>query len=119
MAFAKPVEQQSLDPQLLYNLYNTNPFKLYVAAGADISYSTYKNSLYNIVQAGHITDLAPTNQSLADFTIAPSASIGMVLNNKLDLFFNYIVPNGYDVTLVSSGKEGFYKVGVNLLFGQK
>ena len=109
----------SLDPQLLYNLYNTNPFKLYVAAGADISYSTYKNSLYNIVQAGHITDLAPTNQSLADFTIAPSASIGMVLNNKLDLFFNYIVPNGYDVTLVSSGKEGFYKVGVNLLFGQK
>jgi len=109
----------SFTPQLLYNLYNTSPFKLYIAAGADISYSMYKNTQYDIAQAGHTTDLGATYKGFVDVTIAPIASAGIVLNNKWDIFLNYIVPDGFDVTLVSAGKEGFYQVGVNFLFGHK
>jgi hypothetical protein len=103
----------SLDPQVLYNIYNSDSFKFYVEAG--VSFNLSKNSNNNLYSAGS-TDPEQNYIQLNPNWFSVPLSAGITLNNKIGIYVSYIIPS------VFSGNGFTYsstQFGLTYTFGQK
>jgi hypothetical protein len=111
----------SVNPQIIYHLYNKDDIKLYLAVGAALNFSINTNKLYSVTYS------YGSGNTTTPFTFPPMQSIffdattkaGLVLNNKFDIYL------GYNPAISVSNYTPFninltvYKIGINYLFGIK
>jgi hypothetical protein len=100
----------ALSPAIIYTIYNTNPFKIYLEGGLNLNFSSYsKNYLYDSSGA-----LGVLNASAGWISIPFTA--GVLLNNKLGIFATYILPSK-----VSGESYKLYseQIGITYDFGHK
>ena len=101
----------SFNPQILYNIYNTDSFKFYLETGFSASFSkNSNNNLYNTVNGEATANYIQLNS--VRFTIPLTA--GITLNNKVGIFITYTIP-----TVISQNNVTYYntQVGVTYTFG--
>jgi len=80
----------SLDPQVLYNIYNSDRFKFYLEAGVSLNFSKYSNN--NLYSAGS-TEPEQNYIQLTSGWFSVPLSAGITLNNKIGIYVTYIVPS--------------------------
>ncbi|MES2277798.1 MAG: hypothetical protein V4592_17360 [Bacteroidota bacterium] len=117
----KEMQQLTLtvSPQVIYNVYNTQPVKIFVGSGFLLHLSSNSNVTYNVINP-HFT--VPVNQkkpASAWFTIPVKA--GISLNNKVEIYGNYNFAAGFDEDSFAAynGKITSFQIGFNYLFGKK
>jgi hypothetical protein len=80
----------SITPQVIWNLYNSNPLKFFIGAGAAINVASYKD---NVLTTKTKFTEAPRVEidkiELNGFYLAPQVSAGIVLKKKIEVFGNY------------------------------
>jgi len=88
----------SFNPQLIFNIYNTEPFKYYIDAGASMNFSSYSD------QSG-----------LTPFLLSAPFQTGVVFNRKLELFVSYSFKSKYRGASYYDSNQSTC-AGVKLLF---
>ncbi len=118
----------ALLPQLLYNIYNGQQFKFFVAAGFNMQLCTYSDKQYDITT--HYANGNPANDETEPGLFPQTLSlifnatgkIGVVINNNVELYAGYTPStdmiednfnNAYRMDLTQ------YNFGVSYLFGHK
>lgn len=105
----------SLDPQILYNIYNTDPLKFYLDAGVSLNMSKYGTATYNSGKHG-ITS-SKSNHPM-DFWLSIPLTGGVILNDHIGVFVTYYIPANVtiaDDNLVFHSTQ----IGVNYIFGHR
>ena len=110
----------SIIPQLIYNIYNQDRFKIFIDAAASVNVSSYNN--YKLVENFNnvAESSSPGFPGLARFWYTFYAKTGVVLNKKWEIYVSYapsaIVTANYDTF---AGTVVSYQAGLNYLFGIK
>jgi len=109
----------SLTPQLIYNLYNTTPLKIFVGAGFGANFSSYSNNVstrYNSIrQELNVTE---DEVSLEGFHMSFPFRAGAVLNKKIEISAVYIPRSSLtNYAFFDIGIQRF-TFGINYLFGK-
>jgi hypothetical protein len=112
----------SINPQLIFNIYNGKDFKFYIDGGFAGNLCTYSSKQYthNIYLGGKLAtsyDIAFPAARSSYFGI--TAKAGIVLNNRFEIYAGYcpsssIISNEQYEISVSS-----YRAGINFLLGKK
>ena len=110
-----------LNPQLLYNVYNQNSFKLYLALGVAGNFSAYSNQQDYVTSSslGGTTTTRTVTDDLRAFYVGGTGKVGIVLNNKIDIYAGYALPSTIVAGSAYAVQSQSYHLGVNYLFGSK
>jgi len=103
----------SVAPQLLFNFFNKDDFKLYIDAGIAFNFSSYTNNKFVIDQS----DIA--GPDLAPFWINFPLQVGMVLNKKTEVCLTYIKKASFSRSSSFDANSQTVSLGVKFLFGKK
>ena len=106
----------TITPQLIFNAYNKDNFKIYIDAGVGFNFSAYSNNKVTTPQTNVTTnrpyDLEPYYASLP-------IQAGIVLNKKIDIAFTFVKYATYtsynDIALSNQSMC----LGVKYFFGDK
>lgn len=80
-----------LTPQVIWNVFNTKPFKVFLGAGAALNFSKYSNNVTTIKWRNTDNLLIQKERvELSGIYFAPQASAGLVLNQRIEFFSNYM-----------------------------
>jgi len=109
-----------INPQILYNFYNTSDLKVYAAFGALINYSANSNKNYtDLITLGTATNLTyPDFPDLNSVYFNVSAKVGVVIKNW-DVFVGYNPTAHINDNYGTSMKASQAEAGVKYLFGIK
>lgn len=106
-----------LSPQLTYNLYNKENFKLYLGIGVGVNYSFYGKDnrlIYNTTYGYTTTQKNPYN--LNSFAINPVLKAGTFISKTFEIYAQCIPPD-YITNYVGFGvRTSSLGVGVHYLF---
>jgi len=106
-----------LSPQLIYNFYNRQNFKLYFGIGIGIDYSVYGKDnrlIYNTTYGYTTTEKNPYN--LNSFAISTILKAGAFISKTFELYAQYTPPE-YITNYVGFGvRTSAVGVGVHYLF---
>ena len=112
-----------LQPQLLYNIYNTAALKFYVSAGGGVNFASYKNEQYYRVNPnGTITSTSllsvgqPFEPRGAYFNLV--TGLGVVLNNKIDIYAGYLPSITFDNEVNYGTQYSSIHAGLHYVFGK-
>ena len=103
----------SVAPQVLFNFYNKDDFKLYIDAGMAFNFSSYTNNKFVIDQS----DIA--GPYLAPFWINFPLQAGMVLNKKTEVCLTYINKASFSRSSSFDANNQTVSLGVKFLFSKK
>lgn len=80
----------SLTPQLIWNIYNSNPLKAFIGAGAAINVSSYQDNVI-VTKSKYTAEprIEKDKTELNAFYLAPQLSAGIVLRKRIELSGNY------------------------------
>jgi hypothetical protein len=80
-----------LTPQVIWNVFNTKPIKVFVEVGAALNFSKYNNNVTTI-KWRNTTELLIQKEKveLSSFYYAPQAGGGIVINKRIEFFGNYM-----------------------------
>lgn len=102
-----------LNPQVIYNIYNTNAFKFFIDAG--ISYAFVKTT-GNYIYNSHLQTTIPNYLSLSSGLISFPIKLGITVAKKVDIYVSYSTPaaitNSRDYTINANS----IKAGINYEF---
>ena len=99
----------SFNPQLLFNIYNSESTKIYLGGGGQVFFLGGAKTGY---VADNYDELDPPAYYAMDFTFTTRADI--VLNNKLDIYAGYIPPSHQQHNTISA-----FRFGLTYLLGAK
>jgi len=102
-----------VNPQVIYNIYNTNDFKLFIDAG--ISYTFVKttgNSIYN----SHLQTTTNNYLSLSSGLINFPIKLGVTLSKKVDIYVSYSTPAAITNSKNYTINANSIKAGINCEF---
>jgi hypothetical protein len=102
-----------INPQVIYNIYNTHAFKFYADAG--ISYAFIKtkgNTIYN----SYLTTTYPNYLALSSGLISIPVKLGMVLVKKVDIYVSYSTPTPITNSRAFAINATSIKAGINYEF---
>jgi len=114
----------ALNPQILYNLYNSKKTKVYLGAGLNATFATYADN-------GSRTDYYIKNSNTLllsrdepfsnpqEVFFSATTKLGFVLNNKIDLYAGYNLPTSITNYAQYSINLSSFQFGINYLFGKK
>jgi|GEM_PF-316895 len=111
----------SFVPQIGYNIYNTNSFKFYLAAGLQLNFSSFSNTHY---YGKNTLNGKPDGEQdkrilYRKMTTSVTAKTGVTLANKFDIYLGYGAP----VMITDYPEYGidmsFYRLGINYVLGKK
>lgn len=111
----------ALNPQIVYNIYNTDNLKFFVAAGFQLNLSSFSNMHYYGTSTWNGQPAGKQDKQVLykKFTTNITAKTGVMLANKFDIYFGYGLP----VEVTNHGNYGidlsYYRFGVNYLLGKK
>lgn len=109
----------TLTPQLIYNVYNRDKFKVFIGAGAGINKGKYSNVVfkrYNPVTRETYT--AKDDLDLQSFYITVPFTAGVTLNKKIELSFRYYLPASITNYIAYNVFMQRSRIGINYLFGK-
>jgi len=104
----------SIAPQILFNFFNKDDFKIYVDAGAAFNFSLYTNNKFAVEET---SDTNP--YTLAPFWLSFPLQTGMVLNKKIEVCLTYITKASYSRYSSFDANNQTVSLGVKFLFGKK
>jgi hypothetical protein len=115
----------SFSPQIVYNLYNSDKFKLFFDAAVSINVSSYNR--YNFVETFSNNITTTSNEFPAFNRVWDSFPFkaGFILNKKIEIYAGYSFPiilTNHDVFAgngIFNGNVTVYQAGINYLFGVK
>ena len=111
-----------LTPQIIYNIYNTEPFKFYVAGGLNLNLATYsKDVTTNVTLLNTGVERISVEEDAVkfeNFYVSPRLSTGVVLNNKWELAASYVFKSGITNYSFYNIEVQRISLGVNFLFGK-
>lgn len=108
------------NPQFVYNFFNKDDFKAYIAAGAAFSVCSYSNAEHVITNSSGQKTYEPVMpRSLNSIYYYGTAKAGITLRNKFEIYAGYSTPTSVTNAFAYSVKISQYKLGVNYLFGKK
>ena len=105
-------------PQVIWNAFNSEPFKVFVGAGLSINSVGYKDNVVT-TQPKNIPEprLEINKYDMEKFYLAPQASAGVVIKKQVEVFgsymFNSLITtyNGLNIEVTR------YNIGLKYLFG--
>jgi len=106
----------ALTPQLIYNIYSTDNFKIYINGGFSLNYASY-NKYYYVINFNNIsTQKEAGYPPFLKYYSVLHAKMGFVINNKIEMY----VSRGFSAPITSSAAYSadilFYQAGINYLF---
>jgi hypothetical protein len=106
-------------PQVIWNVFNTKPVKVFIGVGAALNFSHYNNNV-TTTKWRNTTELMIEKERvvLSGFYYAPQASGGIVLNKKVELFGNYMFKAEMSDYVNYGLVMERLNVGVKYLFGK-
>ena len=105
-------------PQFIYNIYNTDPLKIFVGAGVGFNLSSYSHNESTYTDIYGNTQTQYQQVEFQTFNFSFPAVAGIVLNKKMEISAGYIFP--YAITNYQSFNVTMqrYKLGISYLFGK-
>jgi hypothetical protein len=77
----------SIIPQVIYNVYNKDNFKVFIGAGVSVNFSSYRNSEFS----SQVTGYDPNSIRFDTFGgFSFPLQTGIVINKRLEASFTYI-----------------------------
>lgn len=110
----------SLNPQLIFNVYNSKQFKFFIDAGFAANFSTYNNKQHRHLGG----EFSSTYDIPFPYTDSPLFSLtgktGIVINSRIEIFAginssNRVFTDKLQYVLSAT----HYRAGINLLLGKK
>jgi hypothetical protein len=103
----------TVNPQLLYNIYNNSHLKIYISGGLEVFVRTGGKFTY-VANSYDGVDFNPPIYYTATFSLTTSAEF--IVDNKFDFYAGYDPPSaiGQKINTLSS-----FRAGINYLFGKK
>ena len=99
----------TLTPQVIFNFYNKDNFKIYIDGGVGLNFSSYSNSKLRVGAVNELDSFWP------NFPV----QVGIIINKKLNFSVTY---SGYTDYTQFGGDDGIKNssasVGVKYLFGR-
>jgi hypothetical protein len=114
----------AISPQLIWNVFNKANFKTYLAAGAQINFTSYSNFKHNIqeyLNQKMIGDNHIDNNYLRATYPNAVFKLGVIISNRFDIYAGYNTQQrlgNYSGKTYSFNIDS-YRAGVNYLFGKK
>jgi hypothetical protein len=107
-----------LTPQVIWNAYNSDPFKVFIGGGLTINLAGYSNNIMTSKLKSK-SELRIENDPvlLNGFFLAPQASAGMVIKQKVEVFGNYMFKSSLTTYTEHSIQMARYNIGLKYLFG--
>ena len=111
----------SLVPQLIYNIVNSEKIKFFVGAGVALNFSLYNQYAYITKYDGSFPDNVQRNFPAFDnFWISFPIKTGVFIGKKIEINLSYVPSASITGSSTSpSGNVTAYQAGVNYLFGSK
>ncbi|GAB2703067.1 hypothetical protein GCM10027037_30960 [Mucilaginibacter koreensis] len=112
----------SISPQLLYNIYNTNPLKIYLGTGLSYNFSIYSGNQYKRVESypfiGTTETIKDNYQKLDAGWFSFPVKAGAMINKKFELYAQYNIPVSYGNYSFYSIKTQTIAIGVHYCFNR-
>jgi len=105
--------------QAVYNFYNDDQLKVFVAAGLDLNFAKYSDNVYTVILPDKRSNIFNDAVELKGFYISVPVKAGIVIGNRYQLFAAYTLPSvisTYPVYHVNMSKCG---IGINYLFNKR
>jgi len=106
-------------PQVAYNFYNSDQFKLFIDAGVSVNLSFYNKYHFTEIINGLTTvtnEFPAFPQSYLSFPF----KAGIALHKKIEIYFGYtLISSVVDNFQPFTGKVYEYQAGINYLFNMK
>ncbi|TSD63511.1 hypothetical protein FFF34_018135 [Inquilinus sp. KBS0705] len=108
----------SATPQVSYNFYNADNFKVFATFGFDISHYSYTNHIYE-EQDGSEANYGRNPFQFYQFINSPAYKLGVLVNKRVQVYA-YHVQGGY-INYDSSfdQKQSTYQIGLNYILGKQ
>lgn len=111
-----------LSPQVIYNLYNKENFKYFLAAGAALNIASYSKSLKTkVFTTSYMSEKTTIDADPVPFRgvyFTPRVATGVVLNNRWELSAHYILPAAITSYANYNIEMGRVNAGLTYLFGK-
>ncbi|MEO8947322.1 MAG: hypothetical protein ABI308_02865 [Mucilaginibacter sp.] len=105
----------AVTPQLLYNFYSEDKFKLYASIGLAVNYSIYSNKRY--YRTSSLLGTADYDYDFKNtclpFFLNPVIKAGVLISNKIEVNAGYLFST---VGMLGPAKIGAYRAGINYMF---
>lgn len=113
----------SLNPQVIYNLYNRDNFKFYVGGGLSVNYSNYSTNSYNYEYISQGTGTRYGPEEVKSYTLESVwtsyiVRSGVVLNKKYEISAIYQGPAALTKYFAFAVEHQTWSLGVNYLFSK-
>jgi len=108
----------SVSPQIIFNFYNSDHFKVFIDGGLSINVSSY-NSYHLTENFSHVTS-ATTNEFPLLLHVWDSVPVkaGIVLNKKIEIYAGYAFSTILTNDDAFAGSLFSYQAGINYYFGK-
>jgi hypothetical protein len=109
----------SLSPQVVYNIYNADNFKLFINIGVQLNLSFYNN--YHFTEkVSNITTVTNEFPKFPQSSFSFPAKAGAVLNKRIEIYMGYtLITSIIDNFQPFTGKVYEYQAGINYLLNVK
>ena len=107
----------SITPQIIYNMFNKEDLKVFVGAGASFNLSSYNNDQYVTKYDGSFPDYVPNSYPPPSrFWICFPVRAGIELNKKIEIHICYIPSSPISHSGLFSEDITSYQAGLNYFF---
>jgi hypothetical protein len=107
-----------LSPQIVWNVYNSSPIKVFIAGGAALTLSQTKNNVIStkLKSTGEIRR-EEDKVEFSNLYVGPQASAGFVINKRYEFFGSYLFSTQMTQYLNYSVNMKRLNIGLKYLFG--
>jgi hypothetical protein len=108
-----------LTPQVIWNAYNTDPFKVFIGGGLTMNFAGYSNNIVSSKpKSSTVLRIETDKVDLNGFFLAPQANAGVVIKKKVEVFGQYMFKSSLTTYTEYSVQMTRYNIGLKYLFGQ-
>ncbi len=110
----------AVEPQIIYNIYNTENFKLFVDVGLAITFYKYYNATYDINYAASVSSNNPLNfpSFFNTFSTPLLFKAGATFNKKFEIFIDYYNKESVSKDFYFNVNFDIMQIGVNYFLGK-
>jgi len=105
-----------LTPQIIYNIYSTNNFKILIDAGVSLNFSSYSKHTYTM-NFNNVSTIHNENYpDFEKFFAAFNAKAGFVIGKKIEVYASHAFSAPISQFGSAPANVSYYQAGLNYLF---
>jgi hypothetical protein len=106
----------SIMPQVIYNVYSKDKFKLFIDAGVALNVSSYNKYSY-ILNFSDVSSLSKDGYpEFEKFWVAFPVKAGVALGNKIEIYASHAFFSSITQMNAAAATISYYQAGINYLF---